>query len=108
VLRLLGEQGLLAPMLPPEYGGASADTLTQVLIIEELVRASPAVVTIAEIQGSMIAHNIYEFGNRMQKEDILPKIASGYYIAAFALSEPCCGSDAAAIETTAARQGESG
>jgi hypothetical protein len=45
-------------MLPPEYGGASADTLTQVLIIEELVRASPAVATIAEIQGSMIAHNI--------------------------------------------------
>jgi alkylation response protein AidB-like acyl-CoA dehydrogenase len=105
VLRLLGEQGLLAPMLPPEYGGASADTLTQVLIIEELARASPAVATIAEIQGSMIAHNIYEFGNRMQKEDILPKIASGDYIAAFALSEPCCGSDAAAIETTAARQG---
>jgi len=105
ILRFLGGQGLLAPTLPPEYGGASADTLTQVLIIEELARASPAVATIAEIQGSMIAHNLYELGNKKQKEEILPKIASGEYIAAFALSEPCCGSDAAAIETTAVRRG---
>ncbi len=105
LLKKLGELGLLAPIVPAEYGGGSADTLTQVVIIEELARASPALATIAEIQGSMIAHNIYELGNKRQKEEILPKIAAGDYVAAFALSEPCCGSDAAAIETRAEKVG---
>ncbi|AET32572.1 acyl-CoA dehydrogenase family protein [Pyrobaculum ferrireducens] len=105
LVKKLGELGLLAPLVPAEYGGGSADTLTQVVIIEELARASPALATIAEIQGSMIAHNIYELGNKRQKEEILPKIAAGDYVAAFALSEPCCGSDAAAIETRAEKVG---
>lgn len=105
LIRRLGELGLIAPTLPPEYGGASADTLSQVLVVELIARASPGLATIVEIQGSMIAHNIYRLGNRKQKEELLPKFASGELVASFALSEPCCGSDAAAIETRAERVG---
>ncbi len=105
ILKKLGELGFLAPTVPAEYGGGSADTLTQVVIIEELARASPALATIVEIQGSMIAHNIYELGSKRQKEEILPKVAAGEEIGAFALSEPCCGSDAGAIQTRAEKIG---
>ena len=105
ILRKLGELGLLAPTIPPEYGGGGSDTLTQALVIEELAKASPAVATIMEIQSSMIAENIYAMGNPRQREELLPKFASGEFICAFALSEPCCGSDAGAIETRAVRVG---
>ncbi len=105
ILKKLGELGFLAPTVPAEYGGGSADALTQVVIIEELARASPALATIVEIQGSMIAHNIYELGSKRQKEEILPKVAAGEEIGAFALSEPCCGSDAGAIQTRAEKIG---
>jgi len=104
-LRKLGELGLLAPTIPPEYGGGGSDTLTQVLVVEELAKASPAVATIMEVQSSLIAENIYAVANPRQREELLPKFASGELIGAFALSEPCCGSDAAAIETRAVRVG---
>jgi len=105
ILRKLGELGLLAPTIPPEFNGGGSDTLTQVLVVEELARASPGVATIMEIQSSMIAENIYAMGNPRQREELLPKFASGELICAFALSEPCCGSDAGAIETSAVRVG---
>ncbi|ABO07604.1 acyl-CoA dehydrogenase family protein [Pyrobaculum calidifontis] len=105
ILRKLGELGLLAPTIPPEFNGGGSDTLTQVLVVEELARASPGVATIMEIQSSMIAENIYAMGNPRQREELLPKFASGELICAFALSEPCCGSDAGAIETRAVRVG---
>lgn len=59
IIRKLGELNFLAPTLPPEFGGAGADTLTHILVVEELARASPGVATIMEIQSSMIAENIY-------------------------------------------------
>ncbi|AAL64221.1 acyl-CoA dehydrogenase [Pyrobaculum aerophilum str. IM2] len=105
IIRKLGELNFLAPTLPPEFGGAGADTLTHILVVEELARASPGVATIMEIQSSMIAENIYHNGTKRMKEEILPKVAAGEVIVAFALSEPCCGSDAAAIRTRAEKIG---
>ncbi|MFN7105938.1 MAG: acyl-CoA dehydrogenase family protein, partial [Pyrobaculum sp.] len=101
LLKKLGELGLLAPTVPPEYGGGGADTLTQVLVVEELARASPGLATIMEIQSSMIVENLLHLGTERQRGDLVPKFATGEAICAFALSEPCCGSDAAAIETRA-------
>ena len=105
LLKLLGELNILVPTLSPDVGGAGADTLTQVLVVEELAKASPGLATIMEIQSSMLAENLYHNGNKVHREEVVPKLASGDAVGAFALSEPCCGSDAAAIQTMAERRG---
>ncbi|WP_405048191.1 acyl-CoA dehydrogenase family protein [Pyrobaculum sp.] len=105
LLKLLGELNILVPTLSPDVGGAGADTLTQVLVVEELAKASPGLATIMEIQSFMLAENLYHNGNKVHREEVVPKLASGDAVGAFALSEPCCGSDAAAIQTMAERRG---
>ncbi len=105
LLREMGRLGLLAPTAPPEYGGPGADYRAQAIVVEELGRASPSLATIAEIQGSMNFGLIYRYGSEELKERWLERLATGQAVSAFALSEPCCGSDAAAIETAARREG---
>ncbi|MCY0890230.1 MULTISPECIES: acyl-CoA dehydrogenase family protein [Pyrobaculum] len=105
LLRQLGKMNLLASTLPQDVGGAGADTLTHILIVEELARASPSLATIMEVQSSMLAENLYHNGNKVHREEVVPKLASGEAVGAFTLSEPCCGSDAAAIVTRAEKRG---
>ncbi|MFB6490138.1 MAG: acyl-CoA dehydrogenase family protein [Thermoproteus sp. AZ2] len=105
LLREMGKLGLLAPHIPQEYGGAGLDFRSLVVVVEEIARASPALATIAEVQASMIAYDLLHFAHQSVKERWLPQVARGEKIVAFALSEPCCGSDAAAIETRAERLG---
>src|SRR5699024_3544250 len=92
--------GLLSMDAPEEYGGKELDQLSSALITENFSRA----------EGFAVAHNIHVgvgtlpityFGNESQKEQYLPKIASGEDIAAYALTEPGSGSDALAAKTTA-------
>jgi len=103
IITEMGKLGLLAPMGPVEYGGPGLDLRSQVIVIEELAKASPALATIAEVQGSMIMHALARFGSTELKERYLRRVITGELIVSFALSEPCCGSDAAAIETRAER-----
>ncbi|MEZ0248092.1 MAG: acyl-CoA dehydrogenase family protein, partial [Thermoproteus sp.] len=105
LLREMGELGLLAPHIPQEYGGAGLDFRSLVVAVEEVAKASPALATIAEVQGSMIAYNLYHYATEAVRERWLEDVAKGRKIVAFALSEPCCGSDAAAIQTRAERTG---
>ncbi|MEM1615804.1 MAG: acyl-CoA dehydrogenase family protein [Pyrobaculum sp.] len=107
LLREMGELGLLAPHAPPEYGGPGLDFRTQVLVAEELAKASPALATIAEVQGSMIVYDLIHYAEPALREKWLPPAVKGEKIIAFALSEPCCGSDAFSIETKAERAGGS-
>ncbi|MEM0044217.1 MAG: acyl-CoA dehydrogenase family protein [Sulfolobales archaeon] len=105
IIRELGFQGLLAPNIPPEMGGGGLGLKGACVVLEELARYSGSISLIVEVQGILVSHILQKYGSRRVREEILPKIASGEYIASFALSEPCCGSDAAAIESRAERIG---
>jgi alkylation response protein AidB-like acyl-CoA dehydrogenase len=107
LLREMGELGLLAPHVPPEYGGAGLDFRSMVIVVEEVAKASPALATIAEVQGAMIAYSLMHYAGQELRERWLQPAARGEKIIAFALSEPCCGSDAFSLETKAERRGGS-
>ena len=104
-IREAGKLGLLAPTVAPEYGGAGGDLRTAVVVLEELGRVSGGFSLLVEAYGILFADAVNNFARREQKEEVLPKVAAGEKIGAFALSEPCCGSDAAAIQTRAEKVG---
>ncbi|ADN51012.1 acyl-CoA dehydrogenase family protein [Vulcanisaeta distributa] len=105
VIRELGKNGVLAPILPREYGGYGMDVLGTALSIEIISRYSGSMGILTEVQGFLVTDAFYTYGNKQMKEELVPKLARGELIGSFALSEPCCGSDAAAIETRAERRG---
>lgn len=104
-LRSMGKLGLLAPMGPTDYGGPGLDFRSEILTVEEVAKHSPGIATILEIQGSLIVDTLATYGSAAIKEKYLPRAISGDLIISYALSEPCCGSDAAALESTAKREG---
>ncbi len=105
LIRDLGKQGFLTPSAPPEYGGPGIDLRGSAVVVEELSRYSPTLGFITEIVNDNIVYALLKYGSNRQREEILPKIAGGEWVASYALSEPCCGSDAAAIETRAEKRG---
>jgi len=104
--REMGEAGFLGAIVPEEYGGTGLDTLAYVLISEELGRGCASHATIVGAHNSLFAHPILCFGTEEQKKFYLPQTASGKKFAAFSLSEPGAGSDAAGIEATAFPDGD--
>jgi len=105
VLREAGKLGLLTPTIPAELGGGGGDLRTAVVVLEELGRVSGGFSLLTEAYGILFADTVYRFATQRQREEVLPKVAAGDAVGAFALSEPCCGSDAGAIETRAVRVG---
>ena len=105
LLDRLGELGLLAVCIPPEAGGAGADFLSYVLVLEELSRADAGVGVTVAVHTSACMLPILAFGSEEQRAEFLPPLASGRSIGAFALTEPGAGSDAAALTTRAERSG---
>ncbi|BDR92773.1 acyl-CoA dehydrogenase family protein [Vulcanisaeta souniana] len=105
LIKDLGKQGFLTPSAPPEYGGPGIDLRGSAVVVEELSRYSPTLGFITEIVNDNIVYALLRYGNNRQREEILPKVASGEWVASYALTEPCCGSDAAAIETRAEKRG---
>jgi short-chain 2-methylacyl-CoA dehydrogenase len=97
----MAELGLMGIPIPEEYGGAGADTLSYALAIEELTRIDSSVAITVAAHTSLGTMPIYLFGNDAQKEEWLPRLASGQGLAAFGLTEPSSGSDAGAIRTRA-------
>ncbi len=101
----LAELGLLGIRVPEEYGGAGLDTLSYAIAVEECARVDGSLaLTVASHNGLGTGH-ILKFGSEEQKRRYLPKAASGEWLAAWALTEPGSGSDAAALKTTARREG---
>jgi len=105
VIREAGKLGLLTPTVQAEYGGGGGDLRTVVVVLEEFGRVSGGFSLLVEALGVLFADAVNNFASQRQKEEVLPKVAAGEAIGAFALSEPCCGSDAAAIQTRAERRG---
>ncbi len=97
----LGELGLMGILVPEEYGGAGADTLSYALAIEELARVDSSVAITVAAHTSLGTMPILLFGSEEQKREWLPQVASGNRLAAFGLTEPGAGSDAGAARTTA-------
>lgn len=106
LLPKMGDLGLMGAIVPTEFGGAGLSTLAYALIIEELSAACASTGIIVSAHTSLCISPILEFGTQQQKECFLPRLASGKALGCFALSEPGTGSDAAAIKTTARKEGD--
>lgn len=101
----LGELGVMGVMVAEEYGGAAMDSLALAVAVEEISRHDGSLgLTVASHNGLGTSH-IRSFANSEQKRRYLPKLASGEWLGAWALTEPGSGSDAAALKTTAVRRG---
>ncbi len=101
----LTQAGLMGLTIPERYGGAGADYISYALAIEELARVDAGTATTLSVH-LMIATAILRLGSEAQRECYLPLLAAGDAIAAFALTEPDAGSDAAALRCTATREGD--
>jgi len=100
----LAELGLLGIRIPEQYGGAGMDMLAYAIAIEECARVDGSLaLTVASHNGLGTGH-IVAFGSEQQKQKYLPRAAAGQWLAAWALTEPGSGSDAAALKTTARRE----
>lgn len=104
-LREMGELGMMGMMLPEEWGGAGADHVSYALALEEIAAGDGSCSTVMSVHNALGGMPILEFGSQAQKERFLPSLASGEMLAAFALSEPQAGSDAANLKCRARRDG---
>src|SRR5208282_4569319 len=102
-LRRLGELGCCGMTVPEEWGGAAADTLTYVLMLEEVARVCASTAVTLSVTNSVTAAPIARHGTPEQKQRFLPRMARGEWLGAFCLTEPQAGSDSAAIEMRAER-----
>lgn len=106
VFRKLGALGVLGAVFPEELGGAGLDYVDYSIIIEELARVDPSIALSAAAHVSLCANHIYTAASEEQKKCYLPRLASGEWIGAWALTEPESGSDAGGTRTKAVREGD--
>ncbi|HEY8677155.1 MAG TPA: acyl-CoA dehydrogenase family protein [Candidatus Dormibacteraeota bacterium] len=100
------ELGLLGLLVPEAHGGAGLDHVSFAIFIEEVARFSASTAVIVDVHTSVGTEPIVLFGTDDQKRRWLPDLANGKKLAAFALTEPEAGSDAAHLKTTAKRDGD--
>jgi len=105
-LRKMGELGLMGMMVPPEYNGAGADTLSYVLALQEVAYACASTAVVMSVHNSIVCETINRFGTEEQKQAYLKPLAAGEGIGAFALTEPHAGSDPLSQATWAKRDGD--
>jgi alkylation response protein AidB-like acyl-CoA dehydrogenase len=99
----LAELGFLGMLVPESWGGLGLDVPTYLLVVEELARADAAVALSVAIHGGTVAGLLLARGSDAQRRDLLPRLASGELLGAFALSEPGAGSDPGSLESRARR-----
>lgn len=106
VFKELGKLGLMGVLIPEKYGGAGFSYCEYVTAIEELSILDPSIGLSTAAHNSLCSGHILQFGNEQQKTKWLPKLASGEYIGAWALTEHNTGSDAGGMQTTASQDGD--
>jgi butyryl-CoA dehydrogenase len=104
-LRKLGELGCCCMLIPESWGGLGADTISYVLMLEEVARVDAAMAVALSVTSSLAVFPVFKSGSEAQKQKYLSGLAHGEMLGAFCLTEPQAGSDAAAIATTAERSG---
>jgi alkylation response protein AidB-like acyl-CoA dehydrogenase len=97
----LAELGLMGACVPDEYGGAGADFLSYILVLEELSRADAGVGVTVAVHTSAVTLPILAFGTDEQRSRFVPPLARGEHLGAFALTEAEAGSDAGSLRTRA-------
>jgi alkylation response protein AidB-like acyl-CoA dehydrogenase len=102
----LAELGLMGTCVPEEYGGAGADFLSYILVLEEISRADAGVGVTVAVHTSAVTLPLLAFGTDEQKSRFVPPLARGEVIGAFALTETGAGSDAGSLRTAATPDGD--
>jgi len=102
-LRKMAELGLMGMMIPPEYNGAGADTVSYVLALQEIAYACASTAVVMSVQNSVVCETINRFGTEEQKQNYLKPLAAGEVIGSFAITEPHAGSDPMSQSTRAKR-----
>jgi isovaleryl-CoA dehydrogenase len=106
LFRKLGELGLLGITVPDTYGGAGMDALAAVIVHEEISFSDPGFCLAYLAHSMLLVNNFAVNASEEQKARILPKICSGEWVGAMAMSEPAVGTDVLGMQTTAVRQGD--
>lgn len=106
LVKKMGDLGFMGIMVDPKYGGSGMDTLSYVLIMEELSKVDASASVIVSVNNSLVCYGIEAYGSEEQKQKYLTKLATGEYVGAFCLSEPEAGSDATSQKTTAIDMGD--
>src|ERR1700752_1579247 len=104
-LRRLGELGCCGMLVPEDWGGAGTDTLSYVLMLEEVARVDAALAVAVSVTNSVAAVPLWKHTNEAQKNKYLARLAKGEMLGAFCLPEPQAGSDAAALQARAVLDG---
>jgi butyryl-CoA dehydrogenase len=104
--RQAGELGLAGVYVPDDLGGAGMDMIAYCVAIEEVSRVCASSGVILSVNNSLVCDPLLRYGNDEQKREWLAPLAAGRKLGCFALTEPDAGSDAAALKTTARRDGD--
>ena len=105
-IQKLGALGCCGMLMPEEWGGAGLDTVSYVLMLEEVARVHAAMSTALSVTNSAVQVPLLGYGSDAQKSRHLKSLASGQIIGSFCLTEPAAGSDAAGIQMTAVPDGD--
>ncbi|MBW1912612.1 MAG: acyl-CoA dehydrogenase family protein, partial [Deltaproteobacteria bacterium] len=106
VVEKMGRLGYFGIQVPEELGGAGMDSVSYVIIIEEISRVCAGLGLCVSVHNSVAVYPLVKYGTEEQKQKWVPPLARGEKIGAFCLTEPNAGSDASAIESTAIRNGD--
>lgn len=103
IYREMGNLGLLGATLPAVYGGAEVNHVSYGLIARAIEQVDSGYRSAMSVQSSLVMHPIFTFGSEEQKQNYLPKLASGEWVGCFGLTEPDHGSDPGGMKTTATK-----
>jgi len=106
LLQGCGRLGLFGLSIPPEYGGLGLSVTQKTLVHEMLGRGPWGLASFISVHTGIGCVGIVRFGSESQKQQYLPKMATGEWLGSFALTEPGAGSDAGALQTRAERRGD--
>ncbi|MEJ6980365.1 acyl-CoA dehydrogenase family protein [Pedobacter sp. P351] len=107
LLHGLAQIGAFGPTIPQEYSGAGLDNIAYGIMMQELERGDSGIRSTASVQGSLVMYPIFSFGSDQQKQNYLPKLASGELMGAFGLTEPDFGSNPSGMTTNFREDGDS-
>ena len=105
-VKKMGELGFMGMMVNEKYNGSGLDTLSYVLVMEELSKVDASSSVIVSVNNSLVCWGLETYGTEEQKQKYLTRLATGEIIGAFCLSEPEAGSDATSQKTTAKDMGD--
>jgi len=105
-IKKMGELGFMGMMVDQKYGGGGLDTISYVLVMEELSKADASVGVVCSVNNSLVCYGLEHYGTDHIRQNYLMPLAKGEKLGAFCLSEPGSGSDASAMTTTATLKGD--